>query len=291
MAIPSRRISDRRSFLDATARPRDTAAIYFFKQLDPYYESALAVAVDLFARPQLYISLPGADADGTARLLATLRSRCGRDEYFPSKEQRMEAYSPVFGPMGSSADFDKLRDDLIAAATAFSERVFNTGVDMLLERVRTAHRPLKEYLSGLTGASTDWTARQSLNNIAENVSFTILRTPEVAAIFGIGVAPQGSWPYLEDSNADKLLEEIKTRINPPTGLTRQKASNLQRLAARGAEAIASVLDYSEQDSADVDDDVASLRTLITACYTWGAAKKALTSVSFGKRRTGSIVTG
>ena len=97
----------------------------------------------------------------------------------------MDAYSPIFGPMGSSADFDKLRDDLIAAATAFSERVFETGVDMLLERVRTAHRPLKEYLTGLTGASTDWTARDSLYNLAENISFQILRTPEVAAIFGM----------------------------------------------------------------------------------------------------------
>lgn len=277
MAIPQRRISDRQSFVDVTARPRDTAALYFFKQLDPYYESALAVAVDLYARPQLYTNLPGADADGVARLLATLRSRCGRDEYLLSKEQRMEAYSPIFGPMGASADFDKLRDDLIAAATAFSERVFDTGVDMLLERVRTAHRPLKDFLSGLTGASTDWTARQSLNNLAENVSFSILRTQEVAAIFGMGTAPQPSWPYLEDSYADKLLEEIKLRIAPFGGLTRQEASNLQRLAARGAEAIASVLDYSEQDSADLDDDVNSLKTLITACYTWGAAKRALAS--------------
>jgi hypothetical protein len=186
----------------------------------------------------------------------------------------MEAYSPVFGPMGSSADFDRLRDDLIAAATAFSERVFDTGVDMLRERVRTAHRPLKDYLSGLTGASTDWTLHSSLDNLAENISFPILRSPQVATVFGIGTAPKQSWPYSEDSNADKLLEEIKVRIHPSGGVTRQEASNLQRLATRGAEAIAAVLDYTE-NSADPDDDIASLNVLITACYTWGAAKKAL----------------
>jgi hypothetical protein len=274
MAISPRSIEDRQTFLDATASPRDTAAIYFFKQLDPYYESALAVAKDMFARPQLYTNLPGSGADRGARLLATLRSRCGQDEYFPSKMQRMESYSPIFGPMGSSADFDMLRDDLIAATIAFSERVFDTGVDMLRERVRTAHRPIKEFLTGLTGASTEWTAHDSLDNLAENISFQILRTPEVAAIFGIGTPPRPSWPYSEDSNGDKLLEEIKHRIDPSVGLTRQEASNLQRLAARGAVAIASVLDYSENKSADPADDIESLKVLITACYTWGAAKRA-----------------
>ena len=59
MAISLRSITDRQTFRDATESPRDSAAIYFFKQLDPYYESALAVANDLYARPQLYTNLPG----------------------------------------------------------------------------------------------------------------------------------------------------------------------------------------------------------------------------------------
>jgi hypothetical protein len=278
MPIPQRRINDRQSFLDTTASPRDTAGLYFVKSLDPYLESALAVATDLFARPQLYTNLAGPNGNkGTAQVLAALRSRCGSDELYLSQMQRTEAYSSIFGPMGSLADFDKLRDDLIAAATAFSERVFDTGVDMLRERVRTAHRPLKDYLSGLTGASTHWTAHSSLDNLAENVSFQVLRTPEVAAVFGIGTAPAQSWPYLQDSNGDKLLEEIKVKIYSSGGVSRQEASNLQRLATRGAEAIASVLDYTE-NSADPDGDAASLNVLITACYTWGAAKRALASV-------------
>ena len=68
------------------------------------------------------------------------------------------------------------------------------------------------------------------------------------------------------------------RLDPPDGLTRQQASNLQRLAARGAEAILAVLDYSQQNSADLNDDKESLNVLITACYTWGAARKALALV-------------
>jgi hypothetical protein len=271
MPILQRRIRDRESFLATTDSPRDTAALYFHKQLDAFYESALAVSIDFFARPQLYTDI---SSDDVVRILANLRSRCGSDELLLSCEQRMEIYAPIFGPPRASANFDKLRDDLIAAATAFAERVFDTGVDMLRERVRTAHRPMKDYLLGLTGDSTSWSARNPLDNLSEKVSLTILRSPGIGTVFGIATAPKASWPYSEDSNADKLLEEITSKINPSSGLTRQQASNRQRLAARGAEAIASVIDYTE-NSDDINDDIASLNVLITQCYTWGAAKIAL----------------
>jgi hypothetical protein len=48
-------------------------------------------------------------------------------------------------------------------------------------------------------------------------------------------------------------------------LTRERFSNLQRAALRGAEAIASIIDFTEHSS-DAD-----LKSLITACYTWKAA--------------------
>jgi hypothetical protein len=291
MPIAQRRITDLDSFVGATASPRDTAALYFHKQLDPYYDVALAVSIDFFARPQLYtrISPPldnalpegdenpeaaGGASPDTIRTLARLRSRCGSDELLPSRSQRMEIYSPIFGPPGESANFDKLRDDLIDAAIAFSERVFDTGVDMLRERVRTAHRPLKDYLLGATGDSTNWSARNPLDGISEGSSLIILRDARICAVFGVVKEPNASWPYLEDSNADKLLEEITSKLDPLNSLTRQQASNRQRLAARGAEALAAVIDYTE-NSADPQDDIASLNVLITQCYTWGAAKKAL----------------
>src|SRR4051794_22521583 len=113
MSIPQRRITSRESFIDTTTSPRDAAALYFHKQLDPYYESALAISIDLFSRPQLYTAIPDGDDDNVVKLLATVRSRSGSDEYFPSRSQREDIYSPVFGPPGSSANFDKLRDDLI----------------------------------------------------------------------------------------------------------------------------------------------------------------------------------
>jgi hypothetical protein len=269
--ISLRRIKDLSSFKQATSSPRETAALYFFKQLDPVYDNVLAIAGDLFARPQLYTN---GDSAAAIEILAKYRSRVGSDELIPSREQRLEIYGPLFGPHGAAGSFDKLRDDLLRAVTAFSERVFDSGVDMLRERVRTAHRPLKEFLTGLTGASIVYSAAKPLPNIAESISFTVLRVPEIDGVFGVTTPPNESWPYAEDSNADKLLEETCLRLNVTPHVDRQIASNLQRVAARGAEAIAAVLDYTE-NSADPVDDIASLDVLITACYTWGAAKMAL----------------
>jgi hypothetical protein len=129
MAIRQRRILDLASFRDATAAPRDTAALYFYKQLDPFFESASAISKDFFARPQLYTKIfeanpsnggagnggagnggagnggagNGGAGNGGAEptpsvveLLARLRSRCGSDEFFPSPMQRLEIYAPLF---------------------------------------------------------------------------------------------------------------------------------------------------------------------------------------------------
>jgi len=296
MSITQRRIINHDSFVDATASPRDTAAIYFHKQLDPFYDVALAVAMDFFNRPELYTRVvlagdgrPAADGGGDAageaakagpnvvQTLARLRARCGADEFLPSRSQRTEIYTPVFGPPLESASFDKLRDDLIDAATAFSERVFDTGEDMLRERVRTAHRPLRDYLLGVTGDSTDWSARNALEGIAEDSAYSILRDSRVCAVFGIITPPSQSWPYIEDSNGDKLIEEITCKLDPVNQIARHEASSRQRLAQRGAEAIAAVIDYTE-NSDNIEDDKASLAVLITQCYTWGAAKKALGKV-------------
>jgi len=274
MPITTRRIFDQKSFTSTTEHPRQTAALYFYKQLDPIYDAVTAISHDLFARPQLYTNIHSADAINS---LAKLNSRVGSDEFIPSRDQRLLIYQPIFGPPDTTANFDKLRDDLIAAATAFAERVFDTGVEMLRERVRTAHRPLKEFLIGLTGDSIVWSTQNALPGIAEQISFKVLRVPGVCSVFGINSAPSNDWPYSEDSNADKLLEEVCARIGSPgLTLTRQEVSNRQRTAARGAEALAAVIDYTE-NAADPKDDNASLDVLITTCYTWGAAKKALAS--------------
>jgi hypothetical protein len=94
-------------------------------------------------------------------------------------------------------------------------------------------------------------------------------------VFGITTPPTDRWPFAEDANADKLVEEISKRVLTPTnlqvGITREGISNRQRAALRGAEALATILDFSEEGTNEPDLDL-----LITKCYTWGSALKSLT---------------
>ena len=112
-------------------------------------------------------------------------------------------------------------------------------------------------------------------DLAENISYKILRHEGVAAIFGISTSPKPEWPYDEDSNGDKLVEEISRQLKWPENsemyITRELFSNLQRAALRGAEAVATIIDYNESKT---DDD---LDLLITKCYSWGSALKSISS--------------
>ncbi len=239
-----------------------------------------------FKRPQLYLDLgltqPAAKTSPTlSSILANLHAEYGSNEFLPSTTQRDEIYLPIFGrgagySTDEEGDFPRLRDQLINAAATFAERVFDTGEDMLRERVRTTHRPFKEYLIGLQGDSVQWSRGFALPKLTEDVSYTILRNKGVAGVFGINKPPSGSWPYTEDSNGDKLVEEISKQLmwaGQPKDMyiTREHSSNLQRAALRGAEAIATIIDFQETLGND------ELDLLITRCYTWGAALMSLSS--------------
>ena len=99
-----------------------------------------------FSATALYV-----DLHGLAPTLARLRAQLGNDEKLPDQPQRLEIFQPMFGShddasMNGNASFPFLRDNLNQAAAAFSERVFDTGVEMLRERVRTTHRPSRNIL-------------------------------------------------------------------------------------------------------------------------------------------------
>ena len=261
-------IIDQASFNSVTSRPHEVAGIYAYKLLDGLIELARCVAHDFFARPHLYTELGDFELAGA---LARLEARSGTDEHFLSREQRQAIYAPLFGSdADASSDFSKFRDDLIEAAAAFAEWSQATGIPMLRERVRTAHRPFKEYLAGLAGASVAWSRTDLLPALADATAHPILRDRGVIAVFGLTHTPDGAWPYHEDANGDKVVEEIGKRLAPSASppWTRQGFSAVQRVALRGAEALATVLDF---DEADDDED---LDRLITRCYSWRAALKA-----------------
>jgi hypothetical protein len=225
-----------------------------------------------------------------ASTLGKWYARYGTEEIYLAKHQRNAIYHALFGSCQNGSeeqgDFPRLRNELIYACAAFSERVFNTGEEMLRERVRTTHRPFKEYLTGLLGDSVRWSRNEALGPLTEQTCYAILRNRGVAGVFGIAAVPKADWPYVEDSNADKLISEISKQLvvegkvdesvtkegYPGQVVTREQISNLQRAALRGAEALVTIIDYVE---AAGEEDLKNLNNLITACYTWGSALKAL----------------
>lgn len=261
-------INGRESFRETTGRDqqREVAGLYAYAQLDPLIDLACLVAGDFFARPHLYTAL----GDAVPGTLARLRNRVGFDEFYPSPAQRRAMFEPVFGSGSANSDFGRLREGLLTASATFAEWSQATGIPMLRERVRTAHRPFREYLLGVYGASIKWSRNNALPRIADAESYNVLRDRGVVAVFGLTNTPTEDWPFREDANGDKVVEQISVQLEmaPMRRLTREGFSAIQRVALRGAEAIAAVLNFEEGQNDEELDKV------ISSCYTWNAALKA-----------------
>jgi hypothetical protein len=266
--VPNYRIIDLPSFQQATSEPRQTAGLYFYQVLDSLCEMAYAISLDFRRRPQLYRDL---GQPPLAPLLAQLAAQYGTQVNVLSLRQRGDIYAPLFGTTDGDS-FARLRDDVIRACKAFAERSADTGIDMLREVVRTAHRPFKDYLTGLQGDSVRFSKDVALSDFTEKTCYPILRSAAVAAVFGVAKLAAGSYPYATDAAEDILIEAISARLRGLNGstivLTRERISSLQRVALRGAEAIATAIDFEEADHDQTDAD---LDLLIGKCYSWGAA--------------------
>jgi hypothetical protein len=275
---PNYRITNLHSFAEVTKEPRQIAGLYFYQMLDCLVDLAYKVSADFRKRPQLYRDL---GQPPIAQTLAELNAQYGTKINLLSENQRNEVYLPIFGNWNGSApnesdSFPRLRDDLVHAASAFAERAVDTGVTMLREGVRTAHRPFKDYLLGLQGDSVRFSKEIALSDLTERICYPVLRNPGVAAVFGIAKQSGVEYPYATDPAEDLLVEEISRQLrwgdNSQTYITRERISNLQRAALRGAEAIAIAIAFEE---ADPDQTDADLDLLITKFYTWGTALASL----------------
>jgi hypothetical protein len=210
-----------------------------------------------------------------------LHARYGSSESLPNTEQRNEIYKPIFGRIAGYSpqeedDFPRLRDDLIHAAAAFAESTAADAAQMLLGSFKDTIRPFQQYLVGLQGDSVKWSRENALPHLTEEVSYTILRSTGIASIFGTGKPPVNEWPYTEDTLGDKLVEAISKQLTwtdkpDEMTLTRDHFSNLQRVGLRGAEAIATIIDFQD-GIADND-----LKLIIGKVYTWGVALKSLSN--------------
>ena len=102
----------------------------------------------------------------------------------------------------------------------------------------------------------------------EKLCYPVLRHPELAAVFGVTKLANVEYPYATNPAQDLLVEEAFKQLTQSNSITRQRISMLQRVALRGAEAIATALDFEERDS-----DVSDLDLLISKCYVWGKSFK------------------
>lgn len=271
-----RQIDSLASFNKHTLDKFEVAGLLFYKELDCLLDLAYSVSLDFFDRPHRYRGV----SDSIAIRLAKLHARYGYDEEFLSQAQRHALLAGVFGqndaggvPQAASAgaiaagDFAGLRDQLLAAAAAFSERVFDTGADMLRAAVRIMHVYLKDYLEDVSGASVHWSRTVGLPAIAEKLSYVILRDPRVASRFGIDPPPGREWPFRVDAQGATMVEEISGQLwGRERQISRGRFDDKQQLALRGAEALATVIDY------DGNPDPKLIDVLIRKCYTLYAAR-------------------
>jgi hypothetical protein len=126
----------------------------------------------------------------------------------------------------------------------------------------------KSYLDDMDHAMVEWCRDDALRVLTEDTSYTILRNAGVAAAFGLE-PPSSAWPYAEEANGTTLVAEISKRLGGcPEPVSRAGFIDRQRVALRGAEAIATVLDFPEGSAVDSDD----VDLLISKCYTWYATR-------------------
>jgi hypothetical protein len=276
-------ITGLKSFSEVTKEPRQIAGLYFYQLTDCLIDLAYQVSGDFRARPQLYRHLGEPTMSQT---LARLNAQYGTEIGFLSKEQRSAIYKPVFGPWqgppAADDSFPRLRDDLILAAKAFAEHAVTRGIEQLRAGVRSAHRPFKDYLVELHGDSVRFSKDIALAELTETYAYPILRDQGVQAVFSIRKDPADrttEYPYATDPAEDLLMEQISKQLSPPDVMpyTRERISNLQRAALRGAEAIAAVIDFEEAHADEASTDL--LEVLITKCYTWGTALDSLSSAT------------
>jgi hypothetical protein len=210
-----------------------------------------------------------------------LNAKYGTEINLLSPSERNEIYTPIFGvsdavSQSATGNFANLRNDLVRAARAFAGGDQHSLV-MLREAVRTAHQPFRDYLLQFHGESIRFSKEIALAELTEEICYPILRNQHIAAIFGVAKLVGVEYPYAADSAEDLLMEQVtqqltqqKPRVDRAqtyVALTRERISNLQSAALRGAEAIATVIDFQDDDHrAD-----ASLDLLVTKCYVWGTA--------------------
>lgn len=248
------------------ARSIAAAELYELWTLDCVVDVAQAISLDFVARPRHYRRV----SDRTAAVLEQLKARLGHDPDWPDGAQRAAIFGAVFGSGNGdrSAQFHQASAGLRAAAAAFAERTFDTGVAMLRQRFRDSVIALRAHLSTLDGQAVDLGLRQT-RAIFERAR-SVFADPQVAATFGLPPAPKGDWPLagVYDGDGAYLVEEVSQLLRPESRNPSPERRFVvrQRVATYGRATLIGVAD----DSHDWDSDD-RIDSLIANAYSWMAA--------------------
>lgn len=186
---------------------------------------------------------------------------------------------PVFGrsdglmpnSANATAPFHIARKKLVDACIAFSERAVDSGVAMLIERVRSALVPLRSHFEGLgqgkdrPGRSIRLTTARQMKPLSAAV-VSVLQSPGVAKVFSVSPA-ETRWPFdSSDPNGAKLVENAGSDLSlaQECKLGYTKFISLQRVAQEGARALQLVLTTDPHSEP-------GLLALISQTYTWGTS--------------------
>ncbi len=238
------------------------AALYERSVLDPMVEVARAISHDFVRRPRHYRAVP----ENVAGILEGFRIWTGSNPEWPSAAQRASLFMPLFGDA-----FHTTSTELRCAAVALTECNAEVKPGPLEDRLRDAAGAFRAYLKGIEGQVVSTADRQTSPLFRSAVE--VLRSKEVAGLFGLPPAPSGNWPLEGVLGADAapadgafLLEEIQRALVLRSTLTQHHFNLLQRVAHYGGLTIAGVLgDAREWNSANW------VHALVRDAYGWKTA--------------------
>jgi len=274
MAIAARTISDWNSF-DSTTNVTDKedrhgkrhiAGLYYFFMTDYLVDIAYGLSKEVFKKPQDFKNFMGA---ANIDKIAEFRYQYGRSVTYLDKDQRSDIYHSVFGTgestfLNDNSDFGRLLSDIIRASVDFRQNSSDKGIGFLVsQQLYDAHRTFVEYLDRVHGDSLKWSCA-AFQAIYRNIIEKIYYVPSVLEASGVHSGPGPNWPYRESSNGAQMVERLAAYGEHAVcrSLTRERFSKLHRVALRGGEALAAIIDVKAYS------DPEDLRILTEKCCSW-----------------------
>jgi mersacidin/lichenicidin family type 2 lantibiotic len=199
-------------------------------------------------------------------ILSDFQSLTGLDPKWPNTIQRGKIYGEVLG-----RSFSTISGALRRGAIIFSEDASGKGEEIVRQAFKDEVITLRAYLK-----NHDEYARVVAEHRTQAIflnAVTVLRSPELAMMFGLPTAIENDWPFQGSfsSHGSLLIEEITRKLSPklecnvPT-ILQERFINLQRVAYYGKLTILGVMDETKDwDNSD------KINILVQNAYRWTRA--------------------